>query len=313
MRDNYQKLLSVTVKSEYFGDSAENFVSVQPSTEWLDFFEKHHIKYRATSNGLFVSATSAGRERLNKAIEELPYLMFEVRSSFPGIKNVVDIRQYTNRSTPYLMSRPGETGFDEQYLLPVRRSLGVLYTYPTAQITREVPDSDERLDILHDTTLRPGDRAFPLLLAAIPDGKYSVRGANFYLAKKGLRPGHCAILAVNLEEVLNQEMTRKELTVPTREVYLRYWINSEHHDLNTLSVKDQEGKIVFESQGIGQHGMLFQSSTRLKLLQQSPYQIRLVNGKKKPLIDKLPLGNAAEMKPMEQQPDEYFNEVFINV
>lgn len=314
MSSVYHKLISVTVKSEYFGDSSESFVNVQPTTEWIDLFHKHHIIFRATQNGLFVSATTTGRERLNSLAKERPYLTFELTSNYPGIKNVVDVRQYTNKSTPYLVSSDGTDQFDQQYLLPMRRSLGAYYVNPAVTITRENPSSEEPLDILHDTTLRPTDRQFPMFLAEMPDGKYTVRGVDFYLSKQGLKPGHCAVLAVNLAEVLaTEEVLRKELIVPTREVYLKYWINSDHHDLNTLSVKDQEGNISFESRGIGPYGMLFQSSSRLKLMQQSPYQIRLVNGKKKPLIDKLPLGNAAAMKPMEQQPDEYFNEVFINV
>lgn len=212
------------------------------------------------------------------------------------------------------MSQPGKSGFDGQFLLPMRRSLGGLYAYPSATISMESSEDGELIDILHDTTLKLGDREFPLLLMEFPDGKYTVRGRDFYLAKNGLKPGHCAVLAISLAEVLaGTEVIQKELIVPTREVYLKYWINSSHHDLNSLSVSDGEGNIRFESQGIGEYGILFQSNKRLKLLQQSPYQIKLVNGKKKPLIDKLPLGNAAAMKPMEQQPDEYFNEVFINV
>ncbi|MDW3194761.1 MAG: hypothetical protein R8G66_20445 [Cytophagales bacterium] len=310
----YQKLISVTVKSEYFGESTESFVNVQPTSEWIDLFHKYQVIFKATSNGLFVSTTSVGRERLNSLSTERPYLTFELTSNYPGIKNVVDVRQYTNKSTPYLVSSTGTDQFDQQYLLPMRRSLGAYYASPEVTITRENPPSKEPLDILHDTTLRSTDRAFPMLLAEMPDGKYNVRGVDLYLSKQGLKPGHCAVIAVSLAEVLAAtEVVRKELVVPTREVYLKYWINSGHHDLNTLSVKDQEGKISFESRGIGPYGMLFQSSSRLKLMQQSPYQIRLVNGKKKPLIDKLPLGNATAMKPMEQQPDEYFNEVFINV
>lgn len=314
MREVYQKLVSVTVKSEYFGESSESFVNVRPTPEWADFFGKHYIKFRTTPNGLFVSATPEGRERLMKIAAEKPFLTFELVSTYPGIKNVVDVQQYTNKSTPYLVSASGTQGFDEQYLLPIRRSLGGLYAYPTSTITKPDPETNEPLDILHDTTLRPGDREFSLLIADIPDERYTIRGCDFYLVKNGLKPGHCAIIAIDLKEILaGEEVKRKELVVPTREVYLKYWINSEHHDLNTLSVKDQEGKISFEPQGIGPYGILFQSSTRLKLLQQSPYQLRLINGKKKPLIEKLPLGSAAEMKPMEQQPDEYFNEVFINV
>lgn len=313
MKDVYQKLVTLTVRSEYFGEGTETYAHVHPTWEWIDFFEKHQIKFRTVSNGIFLSCTAGGRERLRKVANEQPYLTFELISTYPGIKNVVDVPQYTNRSTPYLISAAGTTGFNDQFLLPVRRSLSTLYVYPTAIITKDIPGSDEPLDVLHDTTLRPGEREFPLLLAAIPDGKYSVRGTDFYLAKNGLRPGHCAIVAINLKEALQEEIIRKELDVPTREIYLKYWVNSDHHDLNTLAVKDNDGNITFESKGIGQYGMLFQSSTTLKLLKQSPYQIQLVNGKKKPLIDKLPLGNAMEMKPMEQQPDEYFNEVFINV
>ncbi len=314
MKDVYQKLVSINVKSEYFGDEAESFVTIQLTSEWNELFKRHHIIGKGTQNGLFVSATPEGRERLKNISIEMPYLTFELNSSFPGIKNFAAVQQYTNRTTPYLVSSEGAEGFDDQYLLPVRRSLGAFYNYPTAVITQVHSNPQEAVDILSETTLRPGDREFPLLLAEFVDGKYTLRGRDFYLAKNGLRPGHCAILALKLSEILvSDEIVRKELQIPTREVYLKYWINSTHHDLNTLSVKDEEGKITFESQGIGAYGVLFQSNTRLKLLQQSPYNIRLVNGKKRPLIDKLPLGNAAEMKPMEQQPDEYFNEVFINV
>lgn len=314
MRDVYQKLISITIKSEYFGDSSENFVTVLPTDEWDELFKKHHIKYKSTPNGLLVLATEAGRDRLTNLQGEMPFLTFEVASLMPGIKNMVDVQQHTNKATPYLRSITGTEGFDEKYLLPVRRSLGRFYAYVGATVRQPTPTSEEGVDILHDTTLRPGDRAFFRLLETYIDGRYRVRGRNFYLAKRGLRPGHCAILEIDLSEVLAADSAlQKTLSVPTREVYLKYWINSTHHDLNSLSVKDDDGKISFESKGVGPYGMLFQSSTRLKLLQQSPYNLRLVNGKKKPLISKLPLGNAVDMKPMEQQPDEYFNEVFINV
>ena len=310
MKDFYKKLLEISVVSEYHGTNPEAVVTLKPTLEWSHIFSKLHIQSKVIPNGLLILATDQAIAGLQRMSKEIPAITFEVISKSSGFKNLIDVSQHTNKATLYYTSAEESEVFRQPELLPIRKSLGYLYDqYPTVQVLDE-----HGVDILSQTTLRPGDRELPLFLAEVPDGKYTIRGKGCYLAKQGLMPRHFAILSMPLVEVLNQsEFSRKELFVPSRAVYLKYWVNSSHHDLELLSVNDEQKKVTFEAKGKGTYGMLFQSKSRLKLHQDSPHKFQLVNGKKRPLVDQLPLGNATQMKPMEQQPDEYFNEVFINV
>lgn len=304
----YSKVLQLTLDCEYYGDDGTTFVTVIPTPEWADRFSKLGVVVKSTGNGIILLATDQALESLDRWAVDHPNLLLEVKSLDPGFKNLIQVTPFTNQET--IWYRWQDSIIHKMEVIPIRKSL-----FPIFQNSPESKLQDEGgLDILSDTRLRPGDRGFHHLLASFPDGKYVLEGEAFFYVKGGLQSGHFSMISVHLKEWLAQENPVSiKLSLPVREVYLKYWIGSNHHDLESLSVQDEAGEIGFESKGIGPHGALFESKSKLKLFQHSPYKIRLINGKKKPLIEQLPLGTPAQMKPVELQPDEYFNEVFINV
>lgn len=220
-----------------------------------------------------------------------------------SIKNYSNVPQFDDSKVLYYRVDASQLTASKPDLLPIRRSL-----YEES-IKNQLADSHESK--ITDLIVTPeNDPAYARNVNALADGIYSASDNSFYYQKKLIKD-QFAIIQLYCKDI--SAPTHFTMKLDSRDLYLSYRIRSKNHSITELKVVDINNQVTFNQSDSDETEIIFTTEQPVKIMEKTPYQFSLFNGSKKPVKEKLPLGQTHNLKTVSQQPDRLLNEIFIHV
>lgn len=280
----YYKAHAIRFTHGYWNQTNPEFVKILPTNESKEKIQKLGGMIRLAPNRVEVGIP----ETRSEDFTSLGFLNYRVISSDPFFKNYSDTFDFDhNRLKHYCITDHDSI---EDPILPIRRSLSRIYNRGLAGEIKNV--MEERLvDQYPDAS--PED--IQKWIDGNEEGCYTVkkdREAAFIYEKS---PTPDLIGWVSFSTGVQAE---KEIQISPRQVGLKFRVHAKNQNLDSLNIEDVSGipeKLTF-TKAVLENSVNYESTDSIRWLEKTDRTLQLMNGKTKPLIEKLPLSTNQNLK-----------------
>ncbi len=273
---NYKIWCEITFAHEYWNESNPQLFNIIPTDGTREFITRNTLLLRQEGNKFFVLAPVDWLAR-NSSTDVLE---FKVESLDPYLINYTQSENFTaEKLTTYEL---GENTISVEQARIVKS----LYFNLTDSVSGL--ENASKTDILKEIIYPKGHELFQRSLDASDEGKYKLQGLEeVILYEKNGQKNKMAWLLLRADK---KQKNQYKIDLKCNEVFLKYRVTSRKHNVADITIEaagsNSRDQIEF-ARSIEEDEAIFLSNTAIKWREKSEHSFRLMNGKKKPLIENL--------------------------
>ncbi|MEM0939788.1 MAG: hypothetical protein AAF600_06620 [Bacteroidota bacterium] len=300
MDKTYQKWFNILFVHEYWNVSNPVLLSILPTEETTELFRSYDIIYKQRGNALRVGAMT---DSINKLREIGLLFSFKLLSKDNFLINYTGLPFKNDKEVYFYSSIRNESIYLKK--VPIVRSLAAVYTDDHSKTIFNLTNMNIRLDYSSSLT----NRQFLDVIDSNAEGIYYAQNhpEDLFFFERKLTKNLFGFISISTSQ-LDRDF---EFNLPSRKVYLNYRIRSENYLNEDIQIRDSEGQVAF-TKTIKEEEIFFFSKNKVDWKEKPENHFNLVNGKKKPLMEKIPTSISKNLKRTKDTKEPYL-EIFINV
>lgn len=274
---NYKIWYEITFSHEYWNESNPRLFNVVPTDGTNEFIKRGNLLLRQEGNKFFVLASVDWLDQN----EHTKRMEFKVESLDPFLINYTQPENLSNERLTIFELAENEISTEQSttvkslYESLTDSSIGLLNATGT--------------DIFQEIIYPRNHKLFRQSLDAFDEGKYTIQGQNDIIVYEKNRQKN--LIAWMVIAPNNASQNQYKINLKSNEVFLKYRVTSKKHevaDLTIESIRSKEDLNPVEFiMSLENDQAIFFSRDAIKWQEKSDHSFRLMNGKKKPLIENL--------------------------